>query len=600
MAVNCDQSIHHGKKTKLCILATVPISIISFYGRQLDYLSDKGFEVTVITSPDHGMEKRISTRSRLVLVPMTRTISPLRDAIAFFRILHCIGTGAFDIVQYSSPKAALLGSVAALLCRVPVRLYLMWGIYYTGQRGIKRAIMKGVERLICFCSTHVAPDSKGNRQFAIEEKLCPAHKLEVVGKGSANGVDLERFNPLSLEEKRMQIRQHYGIPPDACVFGFVGRLQYEKGINELVVAFIDMSRKKQDIYLLLVGPKEGDSAQYMPEVNSALSENPRIICAGYQEHPNEYMAAMDIFVLPSYREGFGIVTIEASAMKLPVITTDIPGPRDAVVNNSTGILVPVKSIASLRHAMEQLFNDPILRKQLGIAGREWAKNFEQNKLWQDILTHRLGLLKNHWHERGLKLKRLMDILISCAVIFCAFSVFILISAAIACTMGRPVLFVQPRPGYKGRIFGLVKFRTMSLCTDTQGKLLPDKERLTTVGLFLRKLSLDELPEVFNVLKGDMSIVGPRPLLVQYLKRYSPEQARRHEVKPGITGWAQINGRNAVNWEEKFKLDVWYVDNRNISLDFKIILMTVYKIIVREGITQPGRATADEFRGKEGL
>ena len=163
-------------------------------------------------------------------------------------------------------------------------------------------------------------------------------------------------------------------------------------------------------------------------------------------------------------------------------------------------------------------------------------------------------------------------------------------------LGSPVLFKQIRPGLQGKPFTLFKFRTMTDARDADGRLLSDAGRLTKFGRFLRTTSLDELPELFNVLKGDMSLVGPRPLLMQYLERYTPAQARRHEVKPGITGWAQVNGRNAISWEEKFKLDVWYVDNWSLWLDVKIIFMTIWKIFKREGITQPGQVTMEEFRG----
>ena len=163
-------------------------------------------------------------------------------------------------------------------------------------------------------------------------------------------------------------------------------------------------------------------------------------------------------------------------------------------------------------------------------------------------------------------------------------------------LGSPVLFRQQRPGLHGKPFKLFKFRTMTDARAGDGNLLPDSERLTRFGRFLRKTSLDELPELWNVLKGDMSLVGPRPLLMQYLDRYTPEQARRHEVKPGMTGWTQVNGRNALTWEEKFKLDVWYVDHQSFWLDMKIIVMTVWKVLRREGINQTGQATAEEFMG----
>jgi sugar transferase EpsL len=162
-------------------------------------------------------------------------------------------------------------------------------------------------------------------------------------------------------------------------------------------------------------------------------------------------------------------------------------------------------------------------------------------------------------------------------------------------LGKPVFFRQQRPGLHGRPFTMYKFRTMTEARDAHGNLLPDGERLTRFGRLLRSASLDELPELFNVLKGDMSLVGPRPLLMQYLDRYTPGQARRHKVKPGLTGWSQVNGRNAISWEEKFRLDVWYVDNWSIWLDIKIILITVWMIIRREGINQPGQPTMEEFK-----
>jgi sugar transferase EpsL len=163
-------------------------------------------------------------------------------------------------------------------------------------------------------------------------------------------------------------------------------------------------------------------------------------------------------------------------------------------------------------------------------------------------------------------------------------------------LGSPILFSQDRPGHQGQLFKMYKFRTMTDDRDSDGNLLSDRDRLTSFGRFLRSTSLDELPELFNVLKGDMSLVGPRPLLVRYLDRYTPEQSRRHEVKPGITGWAQINGRNAISWEEKFKLDVWYVDNVSLFLDIKILLLTLWKVFKRDGISQEGNATMEEFEG----
>ena len=197
-------------------------------------------------------------------------------------------------------------------------------------------------------------------------------------------------------------------------------------------------------------------------------------------------------------------------------------------------------------------------------------------------------------------KRIFDIFLSVVLLLLLFPLMGLVALLVWCAMGRPIFFKQTRPGYLGKPFELYKFRTMADRRDRDGRQLPDAQRLTVVGNLLRKTSLDELPELFNVFKGDMSFVGPRPLLMEYLERYTPQQARRHEVKPGITGWAQVNGRNAISWQDKFKFDVWYVDHCNIWVDIKIILLTFYKMIIREGINQPGQATAEEFMGENKL
>ena len=193
-------------------------------------------------------------------------------------------------------------------------------------------------------------------------------------------------------------------------------------------------------------------------------------------------------------------------------------------------------------------------------------------------------------------KRYFDLVLTIPLLLLALPFMFLIAFLIRLSMGKPILFRQPRPGLRGRPFMIYKFRTMTNQGDATGRLLPDGKRLTSLGRLLRSLSLDELPELFNVVKGDMSLVGPRPLLMRYLDRYTPVQFRRHEVKPGITGWAQVNGRNAITWEDKFELDLWYVDNCSIWLDLRILILTLLKVCRREGISQRGQATMEEFVG----
>ncbi|WP_280524770.1 sugar transferase [Vitreoscilla massiliensis] len=199
---------------------------------------------------------------------------------------------------------------------------------------------------------------------------------------------------------------------------------------------------------------------------------------------------------------------------------------------------------------------------------------------------------------GSFMKRIVDILCSLIAIILLFPIFFLVAYLIRKNLGSPVIFSQVRPGKDGKPFKMYKFRSMRDATDAQGQPLPDSERMTPFGQKLRSSSLDELPELWNVLKGDMSLVGPRPLLMEYLPLYNQEQYRRHDMRPGITGWAQINGRNAISWEEKFKLDVWYVDNQSLLLDLKILFLTIKKVFVKEGISATGEVTMSKFTGSK--
>lgn len=196
------------------------------------------------------------------------------------------------------------------------------------------------------------------------------------------------------------------------------------------------------------------------------------------------------------------------------------------------------------------------------------------------------------------MKRLIDIMVALLALLVLLPPLILLACLVAFKIGRPIFFSQIRPGLYGKPFCMIKFRTMNNELDSDGHLLPDAQRLSSFGRFLRASSLDELPELWNVIKGDMSLVGPRPLLMEYLPLYTEEQARRHEVRPGITGWAQVNGRNAISWEEKFKLDVWYVENQSFFLDVKILALTILKVIKRDGISAQGEVTMTKFTGSK--
>lgn len=216
------------------------------------------------------------------------------------------------------------------------------------------------------------------------------------------------------------------------------------------------------------------------------------------------------------------------------------------------------------------------------------------------MNSQVASTKSFSNKYSRLVKAVLDRLVAAIALLIFSPLLLIVAIAIYLRMGSPIVFTQPRPGKNGRVFNFYKFRTMTSDRDAEGNLLPDEQRLTAIGQLLRKTSLDELPQLWNVLKGDMSLVGPRPLLVRYLERYSPEQARRHEVMPGITGWAQVNGRRLLdgNWPEKFRLDVWYVDNWSLWLDLKILFLTIGKVLGQQEISQEGQATGEEFKGNE--
>jgi lipopolysaccharide/colanic/teichoic acid biosynthesis glycosyltransferase len=278
--------------------------------------------------------------------------------------------------------------------------------------------------------------------------------------------------------------------------------------------------------------------------------------------------------------------------------------REVVETAGAGVFVPPGDDRALAETVLALSADRQSAADMGRRARAYViKHFDRRQQAHDFVAL-LNRLPASGQRRFSVLsyrragKRLLDLLLTLPALLVLAPLFLLLALLVRLKLGSPILFRQRRPGINGRAFTLLKFRTMTDARDRDGGLLPDAERLTRFGRFLRATSLDELPELFKVLKGDMSLVGPRPLLMEYLDRYTPEQARRHEVKPGLTGWAQINGRNALAWEDKFKLDVWYVDRVSFRLDLKILVLTLLRLIKREGISAEGHATMPFFLGSE--
>ena len=376
---------------KICYVTTVPITLEAFVLPTIRYIHEHtDWEISLICDEDPEFRKRLPEYVRYLPVPMKRGISP-SGITAIFKMARIFREEKFDIVQYSTPNASLYASMAAKMAKVPVRLYCQWGMAFVGFSGVKRKVFKTIEKFVCRNSTYIEPDSFGNLKFSQGEGLYTPEKSSVVWNGSACGVDLKKFDISQKEAWRRQTRERYQIPEDAVVYGFVGRITGEKGVNELFAAYQRLVQQ-QDAYLMLVGFMEkADSVNQ--ELYAWAKKQEKIIFCDYTKVIEQYMAAMDVYILPSYREGFGCAVIEAEAMGVPVIISDIPGPTDAMIRDVTGLVVKKADVDTLHDAMVRLYEDADLRSKFGKAAYTFAtEKFDQAQLFAHIVEDRKRLL----------------------------------------------------------------------------------------------------------------------------------------------------------------------------------------------------------------
>lgn len=376
---------------KICFVTTIGSTLRAFVLKLAEYLHSTGeFDITFICSPDEALQSVLPDYIHMIPVKMARGIS-LGGVKATGEIYRICKREKFDLIQYSTPNASFYVSIAAKMAGVPVRLYCQWGMAYVGFSGMKRQIFKAIEKSVCRRSTWVEPDSFGNLKFSHAEKLYPEQKGSVIWNGSASGVDLKKFDISQQANWRGEIRGRYGIPDDAMTYIFIGRVTRDKGVNELFAATRRIMREK-NIYLLMVGSVEG--SETLDETLYAWSQSEdKVIYCGFTNEVEKYLAASDVYVLPSYREGFGSSVIEAEAMGRPVIVSDIPGPTDAMKKDVTGLVVEKGNAAALETAMMKLYQNRGLREKLGASAYEFAKDgFEQEKLFACILKDRQALL----------------------------------------------------------------------------------------------------------------------------------------------------------------------------------------------------------------
>lgn len=381
---------------KICFITTVSMTLKAFVVETAKYLHDiGGYDISFICNPDSEFLKDLPEYIHYYPVAMKRGIN-IEGIRAIYKIKRIFSKEKFDLIQYSTPNAACYAAIAGALEHIPVRLYCQWGIAYVGFSGIKRRIFKFIEKTVCSLSTWIEPDSFGNLQFSHSEGLYPINKGSVIWNGSASGVNLNKFNIQKKLEWRRLIRQHLNIPVTSMVFIFVGRVTKDKGINELFCASQKLMEKYNNIFLLLVGPDENGG-----NVDGTLYQWSRtcekVIYCGFTNEVEKYLAASDVYVLPSYREGFGSAVVEAEAMGVPVIVSDIPGPTDAMKDNETGLIVEKANSDSLKRAMELFYNDIDLRNQYGDNAHEFAvQYFAQTTLFEKILKDRERLIAEEY------------------------------------------------------------------------------------------------------------------------------------------------------------------------------------------------------------
>jgi glycosyltransferase involved in cell wall biosynthesis len=382
------------RQPHLLHVTTVPMSLVFLVG-QVGYMKRRGFVVSALTSPgEYAAEFSSREGIEVHTVAMPRRITPIRDALAAIRIGRKIRTLRPDIVHAHTPKGGLLGMIGAWLARVPARIYHIHGFPFMTASGMRGRLLRWTERLSCALAHRVLCVSHSVRQVAIDEGICPAEKIHVVLGGSINGVDSGgRFNPAKLEDDiRRTTRERLGIPAGAVVIGYVGRIVRDKGLVELCEAWRRLRAEFPQLHLITVGPREPQDP--VPAwVAELLDTDPRIHDIGMDWDTPPYYRAMDLVVLPSYREGFPIVPLEAAAMRLPVVATHVPGCKDAVVDGGTGLLVPPRESGALAAAIRRYIVDPELRREHGNAGRQRVEHeFRQDRIWDAVACEYASIL----------------------------------------------------------------------------------------------------------------------------------------------------------------------------------------------------------------
>lgn len=453
---------------------------------------------------------------------------------------------------------------------------------------IRMWLRRGVTRLALTACRRVFFLTPDERTAFESKKIVPAHTARRLLNGL--GVDAEQYPAQPLPDT------------DAPLFLCVADLTRDTGLEEFAEAARIIRSDYPEVRFRIAGDR--------PESPQAVSDSDLSLWHTWMEivpadvSLADELTACTAYVHPGCRDGIPHPALAALATGRPVVTTETSGCREAVLHGTNGYLVPPRNGSALADSLRSLLQDSQLATSMAEASRRYAQERFSAAAACRTLCRDMRLA--HTEDGDILpqtvlstvLKRIFDLVVAVPAFIMLLPVMGVLAYKVRTRIAKDVFFRQTRPGKNGTLFRIFKFKTMSDAKASDGTLLPDAERLSPLGCKLRAASLDELPELWNVITGEMSLVGPRPLLPQYLDRYSPRQARRHEVRPGITGWAQINGRNAASWEDRFEMDVWYVDNHSLMLDLRILFLTVWKVLRKDDISSPGHATCPEFMGTD--
>ena len=378
---------------KICFVVTVSMTVDQFLRFGFEEFHNNGYDISLVCDMD---QEYIDTLPEYVTpypIKMSRGIDPKGMIKAISKMTKIFRTNKFDIIQYSTPNASFYASIAAKRAKIPVRLYCQWGLVFLGFSGVKRCIFKFIEKLVCKNSTDIQPDSKGNLDFCRENGFYNEEKSRVVWNGSANGINLSKFDYSKKNLFAKQIREEYCIDEDKIVLGFLGRVGKDKGFEELMRSFQILCSKYDNLCLLYVGPNEKPDSVSSESLEYFESCKNIIYTGGWVDDTERYFAVMDILIFPSYREGFGSVVIEAESMGVPVVVSDIPGPQNGMIEEITGYKVPVKDVVSIVEKVSILIEDEQKRKEFGKAGRNFVvQNFDSEILLKKIIENRDWLI----------------------------------------------------------------------------------------------------------------------------------------------------------------------------------------------------------------